>query len=344
MEEVNQPKEKTGRKKGWHYLKDTAILGLLVTVAISTFQIYQATRQTKQLSTSLKYLDNVEKSLTTHFLGAFPGYISEINNLLLSFKENNDMYQNDTIVIFEDVLYYGIMSSTEEFIKMNKLLLELAENGCHIVIAYYDPSTKKGPIFKRMVEDELITPDNLARMREEVASNWKENRDKIDTFREKYFDLSRKQSPETMKAFEEKVMSYRKKIYSNQLPTKTSLDKEMVSLCMELDSIKHYYMGDSKRDILSITFNDFVNMYRSFDLQLKQHYMRNERSNFIELIEMNEAMTMSCWLVRDKAILAFPSKYASEEIGFESQDNAFVNYIHTMLFGVRSTTRSNVNE
>ena len=179
-------------------------------------------------------------------------------------------------------------------------------------------------------------------MREEVSSNWKEYRDKIDTFREKYYDLSRKHSPETRKAFEEKVLSYRKSIYSDKLPSKTSLDKEMVSLCMELDSIKHYYMGDSNKDIMSIKFNDFANMYRSFDMHLKQHYERNERSNFIELIEMNETMTMSCWLVRDKAILAFPSKYASDEIGFESQDNAFVNYIHTMLDGVRSSTKNNV--
>ena len=334
-----EPADNEKRKKGWHYLKDTAIMGLLVTIAISTFQIYQATRQTRQLSTSLQYLDNVEKALTTHFLGAFPGYISEINNLLQSFKDNNYSYQNDTIVIFEDVLYYGIMSSTEEFIKMNKLLLELAEGGCHIVIAYYNPS-EYSPIFKRMVADELITPSNLALMREEISSNWMENRDKIDTFREKYFDLSRKQSTETIKQFEKKVSSYRKNIYTDKLPAKTSLDKEMISLCLELDSIKLYYMGDSERDIMSVTFNDFVNMYRSFDITLKHHYMRNERSNFIELIEMNEYMTMSCWLVRDKAILAFPSKYASDEIGFESQDNAFVDYIHTMLYGVRSKTKN----
>lgn len=336
MELFEEPKG----KKRWHYLKDTAMIGLLITVAISTFQIYQASRQTKQLSTSLQYLDNVEKALTTHFLGAFPGYISEINNLLQSFKENNSSYQNDTIVIFEDVLHYGIMSSTGEFIKMNKLLLELAEGGCHIVIAYYDPNPGRSVIFKRMVEDELISPTNLALMRDEISLNWKENRDKIDTFREKYFDLSRKHSSETIKAYEEKVSSYRQSIYSDNLPTKTSLDKEMATLCMELDSVKQYYMGDSKRDVMSITFNDFVNMYRSFDILLKKHYMRNERSNFIELIEMNEYMPMSCWLVRDKAILAFPSKYSSDEMGFESQDNAFVDYIHTMLFGVRSMNKN----
>ena len=90
---------------------------------------------------------------------------------------------------------------------------------------------------------------------------------------------------------------------------------------------------------MSITFKDFVEMYKSMDLQIKKHYTRNERSNFIELIELKEFLTMSCWLVRDKAILAFPSKYSSQEIGFSSQDNAFVDYIHTMLVGVRSAAK-----
>ena len=58
-----------------------------------------------------------------------------------------------------------------------------------------------------------------------------------------------------------------------------------------------------------------------------------------DLIELKEFLTMSCWLVRDKAILAFPSKYSSEEIGFSSQDKAFVDYIHTMLVGVRSAAK-----
>ena len=314
-----------------------------MTITISTIQIFQATRQAKQLTTSLQYLDNVEKALTTHFLGAFPGYLSEINNLLQSYQERTDLSHNDTIVIFEDVLYYGIRSSPEEFIQMNRLLLELADQGCHIVIAYYNPG-KHSLVFNMMIQDELITPTYLSQMRKEMSSNWVENRDKIEDFREKYFDLSRKQSPDARKIFEEKVNSYRKKMPTDRFSSNTPLDKEMVSLCMELDSIKQYYMGDSKRDIMSITFKDFSNMYRSFDLQLKQHFLRNERANFIELIEMSEYLTMSCWLVKDKAILAFPSKYATEEIGFESQDNAFVSYIQTMLAGVRANSRNNILE
>lgn len=339
MENTNKNKE----KKGWHYFKDTAIIGLLVTVAISTFQIFQATRQTKQLSTSLKYMDNVQKALTTHFLGVFPGYIPEINNLLQSFKDENDNSSNDTIIIFEDVLYYGIVSSPEEFIKMNKLLLELADQGYHIVIAYYN-SGEYSPIFKMIVQDELISPENSSRMFEELLQLRRgavPTRDTLNSLREKYYDLSRKKSHKTIKKYEEKVSAFRKKLYTEKMPTKTPLDKEIVSMCMELDSIKYYYMGDDKKDIMSITFNDFVNMYRGFNNQIKQHFTRNERPNFIELIEMNEYMTMSCWLVKNKAILAFPSKYASDEIGFESQDNAFVNYIQTMLAGVRSNNRVN---
>lgn len=341
---------KVQKRKIWRYLKDSAIIGLVITVGISAYQIYQSDGarsnleditdslniQKKQISQSLQTLDKVEKALTTHFLGSFPGYISEINNLLKSYKVTNDTSGKNTIIIFEDVLYYGIRSSPKEFFKMNKRILELADNGCHIVIAYYDPRGNRGYVFTKMVEDELISPYHSAKMREEMASDWKNNRDKINEFREKYFDLSRKQNRSD---YENRVKSYRQKINIDSFPKNTALDKEIALLCMELDSIKHKYMGDENKNIMSIKFKDFLEMYRALDLQLKQHYTRNERTNFIELIEINEYLTMSCWLVGDKAILAFPSKYASEEIGFESQDQAFIKYINTMLYGVRTKVK-----
>ena len=325
--------QKLKENKLFRYITNATFVGLFLTVVISTFQIFQANEHTNHLSESLTRLENIEKSVTTHFLGSFPEYINEINNLLEAFQQSNTDMSKDTIIIFEDVLYYGIRSSPNEFIKMNKLLLSLADCGCHIVIAYYAP--ERNPIFKIMVQDELIAPTFYAEMNEAIESN----RSERETYWEKYFDYTRKATSESMKAYEQKVYAMRQRIYSDLLPTTTPLDKEMIDLCHELDSIKTFYMGDSKKDVMSITFKDFVEMYKSMDLQIKKHYTRNERSNFIELIELKEFLTMSCWLVRDKAILAFPSKYSSQEIGFSSQDNAFVDYIHTMLVGVRSAAK-----
>ena len=63
------------------------------------------------------------------------------------------------------------------------------------------------------------------------------------------------------------------------------------------------------------------------------------------LVPLDEYLTMSCWMVREenhkgvKTVLAFPSKYSSDEIGFYSQDEAFSKYIGTMLEGVRQNKR-----
>ena len=57
---------------------------------------------------------------------------------------------------------------------------------------------------------------------------------------------------------------------------------------------------------------------------------------------------MSGWLITpvDKkrsvaSILAFPSKYSSDEIGFYSQDELFSAYIMTILQGIRSNVNDN---
>jgi len=323
-------------KKIYRYLSDTAIVGLIITISISTFQIFQASKQTVQLAESLQRIDAVEKSVTTHFLGTYPEYIDEINHLLLSFQLEKSSFANDTIIIFEDVLFYGYRSSPFNFINMHKALLWLADNGCHIVIAYYYPS-KNNPVFNAMVQEELISPNLIVSMKKEIYDH-RENREEII---EKYFMRNRTSSKEAAQAYNDLVSEYRKCLNSLDLPKETPLDREMITLSEELDSIKSTYMGKPTDDVSKIKYDDFLNMYIAFNNCIKQHYLRHERTNFVEIIELQEYMTMSCWLVRDRAVLAFPSKYATEEIGFISQDNAFVRYIHTMLNGVKSTTKIN---
>lgn len=70
--------------------------------------------------------------------------------------------------------------------------------------------------------------------------------------------------------------------------------------------------------------------------------METHKENSIELVTLNEYLTMSCWLVKpahknrsSSANLAFPSKYSNDEIGFYSQDEFFAEYITTILQGVR---------
>ena len=107
--------QKLKENKLFRYITNATFVGLFLTVVISTFQIFQANEHTNHLSESLTRLENIEKSVTTHFLGSFPEYINEINNLLEAFQQSNIDMSKDTIIIFEDVLYYGIRSSPNEF-------------------------------------------------------------------------------------------------------------------------------------------------------------------------------------------------------------------------------------
>ena len=65
----------------------------------------------------------------------------------------------------------------------------------------------------------------------------------------------------------------------------------------------------------------------------------------IDMVPLDDYLTMSCWMVKKsnpkevKTVLAFPSKFSSDEIGFYSQDEAFSKYIGTMLEGVRQNLR-----
>ena len=71
--------------------------------------------------------------------------------------------------------------------------------------------------------------------------------------------------------------------------------------------------------------------------------MLSESKN-IELLPLKEDLMMCCWMRsykgKGRAIFAFPSKYSTDEIGFISQDKAFVRYINTMLKGVKGSLNS----
>ncbi|MCQ2317534.1 MAG: hypothetical protein MJZ90_01255 [Bacteroidales bacterium] len=70
---------------------------------------------------------------------------------------------------------------------------------------------------------------------------------------------------------------------------------------------------------------------------IKEDLNSRDKRN-IKLVPLNEYLTMSCWMVKSttnmRAVLAFPSKYSSDEIGFYSQDDAFARYISTMMGGI----------
>lgn len=112
-----------------------------------------------------------------------------------------------------------------------------------------------------------------------------------------------------------------------------SISIQVNNLCTKLDDIKQTYLTKPNEQI---GYGDIYGMYRNITYAIEDFF--SQYSN-IKLIPLNEHLTMSCWLTivngQDTAIIAFPSKYSTDEIGFISQDVAFSKYIQTMLNGMR---------
>jgi len=338
------------KSKGYALLSTfikSAAVGLLFAVICFVYDVYHDSEQDKQLEESVaklretqEQLGRIEQSLSTRYLGIFPGYIDEIGRLF------DNLNPTDTIVIFEDVLYYGIKSRPKEFYRMNKKLIEHALNHGSITVAYYNTTGEEriwADIFHKVIVESRIDSKyhallNTSRDKElETLRKTNQMRQGLwmsvdSAWCEKYFSATRDDNPEK---FKKDVNAY----LSNDLLSEGSSDSSRsgqiaYQMCVEIDSVKQQYLGRGKT-MSEITFHDYEQMYRRMSDVIERYYSHYG----IHLIPLDEYLTMSCWMVRKgkdvETVLAFPSKYSTDEIGFRSQDEAFSKYIGTMLEGVR---------
>lgn len=152
---MKENKSKEQIKKSVNKFKlilDSATFALVLSVA---FFLYEMTKDDRENKEVISELVGIKNSLTTRYMGVFPEYISSINNLLGEAVDHQKKFDTrDSVVIFQDVLYYGIRSDVHGFKKMMNNLLTLSHYGCHITIAYYDPNAIP---FKNMIRDKLIS-------------------------------------------------------------------------------------------------------------------------------------------------------------------------------------------
>lgn len=341
------------------FIKSAAV-ALLFAAICFVYDVYHDSAQDKQLDDSIAKLESIEKSidtlqsiknnlkhiqesLSTRYLGIFPEYITEIKEL---FK---DMNPTDTVVIFEDVLYYGIKSRPDEFFAFNVRLFEHAQEGGPITVAYYNhnfDTTSGQPIwenlFHRMIIESRIAPKyhaelkkerdrELLKLRSTNSMSPAASRAVDSTLCEKYFKATRLGN---VTQFWKDIDGYLNNdfILRNSYCS-TKGEEETYKMCVEIDSVKQYYLGSRK----NIKFCDFEAMYRQMSGIIAKYYAKNG----IELVPLDEYLTMSCWMVRKgpgegvSIVLGFPSKYSTDEIGFYSEDENFSRYIGTMLDGVK---------
>ncbi|MDR1783319.1 MAG: hypothetical protein LBR13_03560 [Dysgonamonadaceae bacterium] len=279
-------------------------------------------------SNGLKTIEQkIIECLSTRYIGIFPDYLAQIDELLANANPEKP------VIIFEDVLYYGILSGAEDFKNVARRLINLADDSCKITIAYYDIN---GRIFRRMIQEQRISTEYLVKLDSARAEMIKQNaRNNIASTQnsfaiadsivsERFFVENHKRNTDDLKRTVER---YRKPLYNNLKDT-LEIDK----LFIRIDSIKTNSLGKAGDPIQNIKFKDFLDMYIGISRELIDIYS----SHGIDLIPLNEYLTMSCWLNNNKAVFAFPSKYNTDEIGFATQDPVFSEYINTMLEGVKS--------
>lgn len=161
------------RNKKWYrickVIMDSASFAMVLSVAFFAYEIFEGKKETKEVVDNLVEIQN---SLSTKYLGLFPEYINNINVLLeQAITHQEHVADQDTVIIFQDVLYYGILSDAEGFRNMNKNLLTLAQNGCHVTIAYYDLGSKP---FQQMLMDALIAPQYSSARQEYIARHFQQ--------------------------------------------------------------------------------------------------------------------------------------------------------------------------
>lgn len=345
--------------RGINTFASSAIIGLAITLLIFAYKVYSGK---KQFDETVNRLDGISHSLSTRCLGKFPAYISEINDVFSTLEKG------DTIIIFEDVLYYGIKSDPTGFSQLQQHLLNHSRQGGKVIVAYYDNHYKGAAlpwvtVFHRMIVESRISSKYLSQIFAErhnqfgqLAEKQNQNDTKnvqdnasrvkemayIDScITEKYFALTRDNDRESAQKNVNGYLSFLERL-ENDASSAYSTDFVVKTLCIKLDSIMQHYIGkgDNKKEksLKEISFADYEHMYSEITDCIASIY----KEHGIELVQLNEYLTMSCWLVKPahknrsaSAILAFPSKYSSDEIGFYSQDELFSDYITTILKGVK---------
>lgn len=388
--EEEASKNKFKEKKFVRILKiitESAPFALLLSIILFGAEELISMKESKDLTQNLM---TIQSSLSTRYLGEFPNFLRAITDLY------SEVEQGDSIVVMEDVLYYGIHSDPEQFYESSKKLLDLAADGTPIMIAYYAPNSlafnmmvnewllspeyykqyrdtlelfhKRSMLFKTKKKalidscfainktkdetDELIgllmeecfgdifDPQDMTKQKERSSNLQQEEgtaRDDNEMARnilqERYFIKTRDAD---MAAFERKIENFRQSVAVFIKSSGTARTQvEVQQMCSKLDEVRVKYLGkDTPLD--SISYADIKNMYIDMSLVMEETYQRYPS---ITLIPVREFLSVRSWLVcsdknGSKAIMAFPSRYDSSEIGFYSTDETTKEYVLTMRQGI----------
>jgi len=280
-----------------------------------------------EVKNSEKLVDNlvgIEQSLSTRHIGIFPDYLDEINELL----SGTSLSDTARIIIFEDLLFSGAFYDKEAFKSMVDNLIKLSHSR-RIIIAHYENSSdmRRGRMFREVVQEAWMLQTDLPRLRHtrlEIADSLR----KKEVERQNVYRISDSIACERLfAAYRDKDKSgFEKRVKKILIPLYNDPENDF-PVFKEIDDIKQMHLD---KPLNTISFYDIYTMYQ----QITDSFSAFYKTNKIQLIPLGNYLSMSCWSNGEKALFALPGRFAAEEIGFISRDNAILQYINTMLDGV----------
>ncbi len=191
----------------------SAMFAMLLSVGFFAYEMSSGAEETAKI---VENLAEIQNSLSTRYLGLFPQYIGNINKLLdEAIEEHAKVQDEDSVIICEDVLYYGIRSDVNGFRKMLTNIMTLAQSGCRITIAYYDPD---GMPFNMMIENSLISNSYQRNYRNDIRAY----RERVRNLKSSFDSIPQSVTPAqreayTCKAIDEQFDGYYTKNKTNDI-------------------------------------------------------------------------------------------------------------------------------
>lgn len=386
----------------------SATFALLLSIVFFAVESYSNMKESQELTDKLKEqsdnLMKIQSSLSTRYLGEFPNFLPNISELYSHVKVG------DTIIIMEDVLFYGINSDPAQFYNSNLQLMDLANKGVHVMVFYYRPRSmtfdmtinewalspacykeyketlmefhRRSALYKakkrriidscanlhcsKQATDQLIfalmektfgdiidknflveqknrmlrqNPDADNSADSTLAAARDDNEQIRNILPEKYFAKTRTTDNSYFIKF---ITTRRRPTMSSVNATATTrTEKEVRAMCEKMDEIRTKYLGKEGEPMDGITYANVRDMFTEMTGVMEETYKKNPT---VTMVPVDEFLSVFSWCVQskstgDKAIMAFPSRYSSSEIGFFTTDNTMTNYVFTMKQGILTNYR-----
>ena len=314
----------------------TIIFSFTVTLVVAIAILrYELDLNEKDFELTIGKLQEVQMSLSTRYIGLFPNYLEEINNML---NESLDPKNNiSRFVIFNDLLFYGAFYEKSEFKKMITLLTEFSKKKAEneVIISYYKVSKdwRESRMFREVIQSSWIRQEDYGQM-------IRERRHIADSLQKIFLqDLGRKQTRIAISIADsivsEKYFTIYKKLEKDDFLKRRKKIMEPFYDSLLKDEIIFKQIDEVTKTCLNkpenlISYHDIFEMYYQVSEIIKKYY--NEKH--IRTIELDSHLSMYCWSNCKKALFALPGRFAAEEIGFISHDSNILDYIAALLDGI----------